>query len=189
MRDNRDIPIPFNQEKVHLNEQEKELLLKELMASYSQKVFLLAYSFVQDHGMAEDISQEVFIKCYQNLNQYRGEASLSTWLYRITANTSKDVLRKNKLAILMQPWQFFEAFKRSESPEVSYLKQDQREEVLQSIFSLPIKYREILILYYFHEQKVEEIAVSLAINSNTVRTRLVRGRERLKQVLTSKIGE
>ncbi|MGG1677822.1 sigma-70 family RNA polymerase sigma factor [Neobacillus sp. NRS-1170] len=72
---------------------DKEKQIDDLMNLYSQKVYLLAYSYVKDRGLAEDISQEVFIKCYKSLNQFRGESQISSWIYRITVNTAKDMLR------------------------------------------------------------------------------------------------
>lgn len=189
MEDYRDNLIHLNKDVTNISAKDKEKVINELMTSHSQKVYLLAYSFVKDHGIAEDIAQEVFIKCYKNLSKYRGEASITSWIYRITVNTSKDVLKKNKFINLIYPRHFFESLGRSESTEEIFLKQNRKEQILQIIFTLPIKYREILVLYYFHEQKVEEIAKSLDINSNTVRTRLVRGRDKLKQKINSFGGE
>ncbi len=185
----RDDPIQLNKDETYITDKDKEEILSELMTAHSQKVYLLAYSFVKDRGMAEDISQEVFIKCYRHIDKYRGEASVTSWIYRITVNTSKDFLRKNKLVNLIYPRQFFENKLDSESSEEIFMKQNRKDQLLQIIFRLPIKYREILVLYYFHEQKIDEIAVSLNINSNTVRTRLARGRDKLKQKITSFEGE
>ncbi|MGY0694441.1 sigma-70 family RNA polymerase sigma factor [Virgibacillus sp. FSP13] len=181
MKDYRDYPTKLNKDQLYAAD--KEEIISDLMAAHSNKVYLLAYSYVKDHGIAEDVAQEVFIKCYRHLDKYRGEASITSWIYRITVNTSKDFLRKNKFMNIIYPRHFFDGFMRSESSEDTYLKQNRKEEMLQTIFALPIKYREILVLYYFHEQKIDEIANSLKINANTVRTRLVRGRKKLKQKL------
>lgn len=183
MKDYRDNSILLND--VYTIEENKEEIIDDLMTTYSQKVFLLAYSFVKDHGIAEDISQEVFIKCYRNLHKFRGESSISSWIYRITANTAKDFLRKKKIMDIITIRSMFENKEEQESVEATYIKFEKKEKVLQSVLSLPIKYREILVLYYFHEQKIDEIAHTLHFNSNTVRTRLSRGREKLKQKLTS----
>ncbi|WP_099157451.1 sigma-70 family RNA polymerase sigma factor [Virgibacillus ndiopensis] len=189
MNDYRDNSIQLNKDKYYKTDVDKENLINGLMNDYSQKVYLLAYSYVKDHGLAEDVAQEVFIKCYRHIGKYRGEASISSWIYRITANTSKDFLRKKKFMNLIYPRQFFEDFRRSESSEEIFLKQNRKEQVLQTIFTLPIKYREILVLYYFQELTLEEIVKALNINSNTVRTRLSRGRDRLKQKLSFVEGE
>lgn len=187
MKDYRDDLIQLS--KAEIFPTNKEEVINQLMTTHSQKVYLLAYSFVKDHGIAEDIAQEVFIKCYKHLEKYRGDASITSWIYRITVNTSKDFIRKKKFINLIYPRQFFETLVHSESSEETFLKQNRKEQLLQIIFTLPIKYREILVLYYFHEQKVDEIGESLDINSNTVRTRLARGRDKLKQKISSFEGE
>lgn len=163
----------------------KEEIIEELMTMYLKKVYLLAYSFVKDHGIAEDISQEVFIKCFQKLHKYRGEASISSWIYRITVNTSKDFLRKNKITKMKNSFNLFGDMRKYESSEETFLKRNIREETLDLIFTLPVKYKEVLVLYYFHDQTIDEISLSLHINSNTVKSRMYRGKKRLKQKLNS----
>ncbi|MDR7239545.1 sigma-70 family RNA polymerase sigma factor [Neobacillus drentensis] len=108
---------------------EKEKFIDELMNQHSRKVYLLAYSYVKDKGLAEDIAQEVFIKCYKSLHHFRGDSQITSWLYRITVNTAKDFLRAKSFNILKYPKSFFESLIKSESPEDAVLKQDQREAV------------------------------------------------------------
>lgn len=151
-----------------LQKREKTQVIEELMTKYSKRVYLLAYSFVKDKGSAEDISQEVFIKCYKYLEDFREEASIKSWIYRITVNTSKDFVSKKSFNVLRLPKVFFENFKKSESSEESYLKNSQNEYLLNVILSLPIKYREVIILYYFHELKIDEIGDMLDLKSNSV---------------------
>ncbi|MFQ3546191.1 sigma-70 family RNA polymerase sigma factor [Halobacillus rhizosphaerae] len=168
---------------------DKEYLLKELMKKYTNKVYLLAYSFVRDKGIAEDISQEVFIKCYRHINTYRGEAAITSWIYKITVNTSKDFLRKQKLLKWRFPLKSEDHHSKIESSEETVLKMDKKEEILSFVFSLPLKYREVLILHYFHELKTLEISETLDVSLNTVKTRLARGRNKLKEKLRSEGGE
>ncbi|QAS51512.1 sigma-70 family RNA polymerase sigma factor [Halobacillus litoralis] len=163
-----------------LTNEGKQSFLNELMESHSKKVYLLAYSYVKDQGTAEDIAQDVFIKCFRYMDRFRGEAAISSWLYRITVNRSKDVLRRNKLAKLKYPLNYFDKEHQSESTEQTYIKQNQRERVLQAVMTLPIKYREVLVLFYFYDQKIEDISMTLEEKENTIKTRLARGREKLK---------
>ncbi|REJ05632.1 sigma-70 family RNA polymerase sigma factor [Halobacillus trueperi] len=158
----------------------KEYALDELMDSHSKKVYLLAYSYVKDQGTAEDITQDVFIKLYNNLSSFRGEASISSWIYRITVNRAKDILRRRKLAHLKYPLKYFEQENHTESTEEAYLKESRKEQVLTAILSLPVKYREVLILHYFHDQSIESIRKTINEKENTIKTRLSRGREKLK---------
>ncbi|WP_257988185.1 sigma-70 family RNA polymerase sigma factor [Bacillus sp. V33-4] len=64
-----------------------------LMEEYGKSVVRLAYTYVRQKQLAEDIAQEVFIKCYKNLNMFRNESSYKTWIYRITVNKCKDVMK------------------------------------------------------------------------------------------------
>lgn len=163
-----------------MSNESKQSFLNELMETHAKKVYLLAYSYVKDKGMAEDISQDVFIQCFRYLDRFRGDAAISSWLYRITVNQSKDILRRKKLAQLKYPLKYFEKEQHSESTEQSYIKKNQREQVLQAVMDLPIKYREVLVLFYFYDQKIEEISTTLNEKENTIKTRLARGRDKLK---------
>ncbi|WP_181884516.1 sigma-70 family RNA polymerase sigma factor [Neobacillus piezotolerans] len=163
-------------------------LFKQLMDLYTEKVYLLAYSFVKDRGLAEDISQEVFLKVYKYLDRYRGEAELGTWIYRITVNTSKDFLKKKSWKQLLLQKSFFEGLKRTESTETSFFKADQNEQLLQTVLTLPVKYREVIVLFYFYDVTIHKLAEMLHLNTNSVKTRLSRGRDILKRKLKAKGG-
>jgi RNA polymerase sigma-70 factor, ECF subfamily len=168
------------------NSYNKDLMLEHIMTQYSKDVYLLAYSFVKEKGLAEDISQEVFIKCYRKIDSFRGDAALKSWIYRITVNTAKDTVKKKSFGILKFPKIFFENLKKSESTEQIMLKQDHDEEILLRVLDLPIIYREVIVLFYFQELSVNEISFALNLNSNSVKTRLSRGRSILKEKLSKK---
>lgn len=164
-----------------VGEEKLEVQIAELVDEHSKKIYLLAYSYVQDKGSAEDIAQEVFLKCYKNLKRFRGEASVQTWLYRITVNTAKDHLRKKSFQLLKNPTGFFDNFLRSQSSEQLYIEREGNREVLDYVYDLSRKYREVIVLHYFHEQTVTEVSQALDLNLNTVKTRLSRARNLLKK--------
>jgi RNA polymerase sigma factor (sigma-70 family) len=167
----------------------KESTIELLMQRYSEKVYLLAFSFVKDRGLAEDISQEVFLKAYKYLDRFRGEAAITSWLFRITVNTCKDFLKKKSLKQMLLQGRFLENLKKTESTETSFLIESRNEELLQAILSLPIKHREVIILHYFYDVKVNELSTVLKLNANTIKTRLSRGRSLLKRKIEDKEGE
>lgn len=169
--------------------EDKEHVIEQLMTLYTEKVYLLAFSFVKDQGLAEDISQEVFLKAYKYLDRFRGEASIKSWIYRITVNTAKDFLTKKGFKQLLLHNSFLENFKKDKSSEAIYLEADRNEKLILSILALPAKYREVIVLHYFHDLKVNEVAAALEIKQNTVKTRLARGRKLLKQKWMAKEGE
>ena len=174
---------------VQISELDQGKIIDELMNQHSQKVYLLAYSYVKDQGLAEDIAQEVFIKCYKSLHHFRGDSQITSWIYRITVNTAKDFLRSKSFNILKYPKSFFENLTKSETLEDALIQRDQREVVLQTVLSLSTKYREVIILYYFQDEKLEDIAEILNMNLNTVKTRLSRARSMLKDKITSFTGD
>ena len=161
-----------------LLEEEKRRVIEEALELYGEEVKRLIYTYVKDFDVVDDLFQEVFVKVYFHLDSFRGESELKTWIYRIAINRSKDYLRSFKYRVLqlLQPVQ-------SEDVESKVLLKERNDEVASYVFQLPIKYREIIILYYYRDLSVDEVATVLHISANTVKTRLVRGRERLRKML------
>lgn len=165
-----------------------ESIFDALVDAYSTKVLRLAYTYVKDQKTAEDITQEVFIRCYQKWDQFRGDAHIKTWIYSITINLCKDYLKSWSFRNLL----FIEVKERkNQLKEQSVIDKvlDLAEKKLLSnlVMELPIKYREIIILHYYEDYSMEEISQILNLNSNTARTRLRRAREKLqKQYLIEK---
>ena len=80
-------------------ENNKEVLVEDLMQKHGNELTNLAYTYVHDWGRAEEIIQDVFFKCYKNLDAFRGDASYKTWLYRIAINRCRDEMRKASFRI------------------------------------------------------------------------------------------
>lgn len=166
-----------------LDYRSKEAILEDLMARYGTKVVRLAYTYVKDRAKAEDIAQDVFIKCFEKIDQFRGESGLQTWVYRITVNLCKDYLKSWHVRHV-----FFGA-KKTEiapiteaTPEASFLTRTEQRRLSEFVLGLPIKYREIIIFYYYEDLSVQEIALMTDLQENTVKTRLRRARLKLRQM-------
>lgn len=165
------------------NEKTIDAVIEELMTEYGTELTSLAFSYVKDAAQAKDIVQMVFISCYQNLHKFRGESSVKTWLYRITINQCKDYLKSSYFRRIF-PFAKQEKEDHTEiNPEVNLLHKDRETRVKRIVLSLSPKYKEIIFLYYYKDFSVEEISAILKISANTVKTRLTRGRERLKKLL------
>ena len=123
-----------------------------------------------------DITQEVFIKLYRFLPQFR-EAKFTTWLYKITVNTARDYYRKEQREKLKG-----EKLRQQTKQEYVLVDKDDME-LHEAILALDEKYRYPIVLYYFHDLKYEEIAEVLSISLSTVKVRLLRAKEQLKQKL------
>lgn len=148
-----------------------------IMNEHSQHLVRIAYLYVKDWSAAEDVVQDVFIKFFQTEGQFRQEASLKTYLTKMTANRAKDYLRswKYKKHVL-----FENVFGQTNSVEEHVVENEQLATLEKLLFQLPIKYREPLILYYYNEQSITQIAHDLQLNENTLKTRLRRAKQQMK---------
>ena len=159
----------------------KDELLTWLMEEYGDMVMRLAFTYVKQRQLAEDISQEVFISCYHHLDRFENRASYKTWIYRITVNKCKDTLRswtyknityKDMLVSLLKSG--------SKSTEAQLVDREEREAIFEQVLNLPVKFREVMILFYYEELSIQEIGEMLNLNTNTIKTRLHRGRQALQ---------
>lgn len=159
----------------------KEDLLVWLMDEYGDMVIRLAYMYVKEKQLAEDISQEVFINCFNSLDKFQNRATYKTWLYRITVNKCKDVLKSWSYKNILYKETISSFLRgRSQSIDCKLEEIEERDKIFVKVITLPIKLREVIILHYYEELSIHEISELLSLNSNTVKTRLHRGRNVLK---------
>lgn len=153
--------------------------LREVMDAYGEYCIRVAYLYVKDWAAAEEIVQDTFLAYYKQHERFEGRSSLKTYLVKITIHKSHDYLRswKRKMTHIL-PSKLV-----TPSIEQIKIKEEQQSELVEALLQLPIKYREILILYYYDDYKIREIAELLQVSENTVKTRLVRGRGKLKALL------
>jgi RNA polymerase sigma-70 factor, ECF subfamily len=160
---------------------DKEAMLEELVETLGSKILKLAFTYVKDQKVAEDLTQEAFLKCFKNWDHFRGESSLKTWVYSITINLCKDYLKswsfRNLLYLDFVPKQT--TVKDSVLDQV--LERSQKKELATAVLNLPVKYREVIILFYYENYRVDEISLLLHLNENTIRTRLKRAKELLQK--------
>lgn len=151
--------------------------MDQIMNEHSHYLVRIAYLYVKNWSTAEDVVQEVFVKYFQKSDQFRNEASLKTYLTKMTANRAKDYLRswKHKKDVVFET-----IFVSTKSSEEQIIEQEQLASLEKHLFQLPLKYREPLLLYYYDEQSITEIALFLGLNENTVKTRLRRAKLQLK---------
>ena len=165
-----------------LEKLEKDQLLIKAMDEYGHYLTRLTYAFVKDEIKAEDIVQEVFIRYYINLEKFEGRSSVKTYLYRIAVNECNNYFkswsyRKIELSNLVNN------ITNKQTTEEEILQKEQTEYVAKKINELPRKYKEVLWLHYYAELSVHEIGEVLQCSPNTVKTRLVRGRNAARLTL------
>lgn len=161
--------------------EKKEIIIYELMDQYGQEILQLSYSYVKNRELAEDLTQDIFVKCYQSLHTYKGKSKIRTWLWRIAINHCKDYLKSwYKNHVFLSSDEYIYSGESGHSTEQAVIRQDEEERLAHSVMRLPIKYREVIYLHYFEEMPIREMAQVLSINNNTVKTRLRRAKALLK---------
>jgi len=162
----------------------KDAMLSALMSDYGDNIVQLAYLIVKDKGIAEDITQEVFLKAYRGLDQFRQESSVKTWLYRIAINESRKYLRS---------WSFRQIFstylsKKELGPEkvadtnveAAVMQRQSKVQIAERVMMLSPLYRKVMILHYYEDLSIKEIAHVLDISEDAVRTQLHRARKHFR---------
>ena len=155
--------------------------LKEIMNLYTEPLLRLAYYYVNDTQIAEDIVQEVFIKMYNSQTNYEERGELKAYLYKMTSNKSKDYLKSWSYRNIQLQNKIFPSASKIEVDQL--VRKDEQTIIGDAILELPIKYREVLIYYYFNDMKISEVASILSTSESTIKTRLGRGKELLKKKL------
>ncbi|MBT2645032.1 sigma-70 family RNA polymerase sigma factor [Bacillus sp. ISL-41] len=158
--------------------------IDEIMTRYGQEILQLAFSYVKNKQIAEDLTQEIFVKCYKSLHTYSGKSKFRTWLWRIASNHCKDYLKswytKNVFTTDYQP--IYDSI-QSESVEQTVIQDEEDGQLASAVMELPVNYREVIYLFYFEEMSIKEIAVVTEAKENTIKTRLKRAKELLKERL------
>lgn len=164
--------------------EDKEELIDQIMNRYGQEILQLSFSYVNNRTVAEDLTQDIFVKCYKNLHTYSGKSKLRTWLWRIAINHCKDFLKSwyNRNVVVAEEGHDI-SVAQEEMVEDKVIQKEEDDQLMAAIMSLPIKYREVIYLHYYEEQSIKEIALLTEVNSNTVKTRLRRAKELLKERL------
>jgi RNA polymerase sigma-70 factor (ECF subfamily) len=148
-----------DRELVEKFQQGDEASFNELVKRYQEKVYWIARRIAGDHDGADDIAQEVFIKAYSALKDFRGESSVYTWLYRVTINLSLNAARRKKVREFSRIDEFFElAAEERENPEKILEANEQTELLNEAIQQLPDKQKAAFVLRYQEELSYEEIS-------------------------------
>ncbi|WP_240758285.1 sigma-70 family RNA polymerase sigma factor [Lysinibacillus sp. SGAir0095] len=156
--------------------------IKEVVDQYGDYLLRIAYTYVKDERIAQEIIQDVIFTYYRKQEQFRGEASLKTYLTKITIHRSYDYLRswKNKGDLVLD--RIFTKGK-TKSVEKRIIEQEEKLEITRAVLSLKVKLREVIFLYYYSEHTIKEIAEVLNIPQSTIKSRLQKARSELRDKL------
>jgi len=151
-----------------------------LVKRHKEKVRNIIYITMNNSALVDDIAQEVFITVYKNLKHFRFESQFTTWLYRVTVNRCKDYLRRINVRKIFSPiedgYDVSEYSTPAENNDISKI-------VMDAISKLPVKLRMPLILKDIEGFSYQEISETLKCEMGTVKSRIFRGREKLKEIL------
>lgn len=165
----------------------REDSFEELVRRYQRPIAAYVYRMVGDYEAALDLTQEVFIKVYSSLSRYRSEFKFSTWIYKIAHNSAVDHLRRHSTrerSLISE----FDGEQRELpiesgrlSPEQESERAERRVEIEQVVHQLPSAYRELILLRHSHDLSYDEIAEVTGLPLGTVKNRLFRARELMRQ--------
>jgi RNA polymerase sigma-70 factor (ECF subfamily) len=193
--DNSPDAIDADASLVALSQQGDLPAFEALVAKYQKRMLNIAFRFLGDHDDACEVVQDAFVSAYRNLKGFRGEAKFSTWLTAITMNLSRNRLKRMKLhqarvpVSLDAPIQTASGEMMPDPPsgEPSVLdrmeKQDVKNKVQDCIKALEPDFREVLVLRDMQDFSYEEIGGMLKVAAGTVKSRLFRARESVKDCL------
>lgn len=158
----------------------------ELMRNHQQNIYHIAYSFAKSSDAAMDITQNVFLKAYENLKRFRGESQFKTWLMRIAYNESQNWVRKNKK---YQPREDMQDLHNEQisslTQEDEFLASENRTFLLRSLYELNTRYRLAIVLRYFEHYPIRDIAEILDCSEGVVKNMLFRSLQKLRKVLNA----
>ncbi len=160
---------------------------EELVRRYQRPIAAYVYRMVGDYDAALDLTQEVFIKVYGSLARYRPEYKFSTWIYKIAHNAAVDHLRRHStreqsLVNQVDGEQYDLPIESGRlSPEQESERAERRLEIEAVVQQLPSAYRELIILRHSHDLSYDEIAEVMSLPLGTVKNRLFRAREVMRQ--------
>lgn len=149
----------------------------ELVERHQTALLRMCYMVLRDRQQAEDAVQETFFKAYRAMDDFRGASSGKTWLVTIAMNTCRDMRRSAWLRYVDR------RVTPEDLPEAILPPEEDDRELTVRVMELPPKLREVVVLYYYQDMTMVEIAKALRLAQSTVTTRLKRAREKLREVL------
>jgi len=157
---------------------------EQLMERHQKQVYRVAYSYARNKEHALDITQNVFIKAYENLYKFRGDSQFKTWLLRITCNESQNWIKKNlryQSEENLEP--MLQENRQAINQEDEMLAKENRALLLKSLYELNTRHRLAVVLRYFENYSIKEIAEVLHCSEGLVKNILFRSLQKMKNNL------
>lgn len=167
-----------------------------LVRKYQKPVFRFCYRYFGNEDDAKDMAQDIFVKVFLKIHDFRGDAAFSSWLYRIMVNICMDksnslyykIFRKKPVPMRHQDegyWDYQENLHEVANPEKILLNKELGEVIRSSVARLDKRQRAVLILRDFHDKSYEEIAILMNMQLGTVKSALCRARKKVAETITT----
>lgn len=156
----------------------KEDAYRQIIEEYGNKLLRTCYLILKDREEAEDVVQETFIKVFQKLDTFKENSSFFTWIYAIALNLCRDRLRKKQDMLTLE-----DEWVGENDVEFHVEKNIDREILRKELFDMNSLYREVMVLFYFEELSIKEISNLLNEKEGTIKSKLSRGRNILRENL------
>jgi RNA polymerase sigma-70 factor (ECF subfamily) len=174
----------------HCQEGDKEAF-RMLIEQYRSVLFGTAYLMMRDRGLAEDFVQEALIQTWKHIPSFRLKSSVKTWMVRIVVNEVKQQFRKKQVPTVPLE-QASEVMEDLDKAEAAMIRDEENQQLRRTLEMLPREQREAVVLRYFSELTIPEIAKVTGEREGTIKSRLSRALDRLKEILrsdrTSEVG-
>jgi RNA polymerase sigma-70 factor (ECF subfamily) len=193
---------PHNEELLKRLQQGDERALSDLADAYGTKIYQLAFRYLRNHEDAEEVTQDVLYKVFRKVGEFRGDAALSSWIYRITFNSAMSRLRSASYQraqdeqrtaassdgdeAVMSSLQ--EIADWSQMADEHLLRSQLRRRLLRAVLALPVIYRAPVVLRDLQGMSTEEASAMLRVKDQTLKSRLHRGRLILRKQLADFAG-
>jgi RNA polymerase sigma-70 factor, ECF subfamily len=139
----------------------------------------MAWRYCRDRGRAEEMAQEAFVRAWRGLASWRRESSFSTWLFALAANVFRNELKR--VPTVTVPLDEIVEPTQAAGQYSELVERERRETLRRAVLALPRRYREPVVLFYFHEMDVSAAACTMCLPEGTVKARLGRARELLRR--------
>jgi RNA polymerase sigma-70 factor (ECF subfamily) len=179
-----------------------ERAFNDVVRAYERRIFALALRMLGDRAEAEDLAQEVFVQVFKAIGTFRGESKLSTWIYRIAVNLTKNRTKylrvrhsseQDELTVLEERMAVGDARRASvariERPDEMMAGREAEQVVRRAILELEPSFRECLVLRDVEDLSYEEIGAITGLPEGTVKSRIHRARGQLKEIVERALGE
>lgn len=166
-----------------------ERAFRELYDKYKGKIFKTAYLMLRDEKGAEDIVQEVFITVYKKIYKLKYAEAFESWLYKITINRCNEYFRKNSKAVVTDEEDMYQIYDTDiyAQPDERLLTEERNQQLDRIINSLSEKLKTCIILFYYNNMTIKQIADILGCSEGTVKSRLFKAKRAIEKKLNTEL--